>query len=69
MTHAEIIADTRHGVDIDCYFGDIFVGCARIQLDQEPILIDVTDSLRAHIAEEPDRLAQIVDQVIVRRAK
>jgi hypothetical protein len=65
----QIIADTPRGVDVDCYHGNAFVGCARLHLDQEPIAVKASPLLKKYIDEDPERLARIVADVEASRAQ
>ena len=40
MMDISLIKDGPQGVDVDCYFAGTFVGCARLHLDTEPMIVD-----------------------------
>ena len=69
MMDIALIKDGPDGVDVDCYFAGTFIGCARLLLDGDPIVVDCSPLLKEHIAEDADRLAYLVDRVQVMRAE
>jgi hypothetical protein len=69
MMDISLIKDGPDGVDVDCYYCGTFVGCARLQLDTDPMIIDCSPILKEHIADEPARLEYLIDRVQVLRAQ
>lgn len=69
MMDISLIKDGPQGVDVDCYFAGTFVGCARLHLDTEPMIVDCSPVLRDFVNDEPDRLAYLIDRVQVLRAQ
>jgi len=68
MMDISLIKDGPQGVDVDCYYAGTFVGCARLHLDTEPMIVDCSPVLKDFVNDEPDRLAYLIDRVQVLRA-
>jgi hypothetical protein len=69
MMDISLIKDGPDGVDVDCYYCNAFVGCARLQLDTDPMIIDCSPILKEFVADEPARLEYLIDRVQVLRAQ
>ncbi len=58
-----IVKDGPRGVDVDVYFGGTFVGCTRLQLNQEPQIVDPSPLLREFFRGDARRVETLVDRV------
>ena len=64
-----LVKDGQNGTDVDCYFAGTFVGCARLHLDSEPMIVNCSPVLKDFVNDEPERLEYLVDRVQVMRAQ